>query len=382
MASQPQDITIRKIDGQAGLDDFLKVPHLVFDGDPHWIAPLDFERREHISATKNPYFEHADAQLFVAYRDGRPVGRISAQHDRLRSERYSDQTGQFGFLDAIDDAQVFQALVDAAGEWLQARDLARMQGPFSFSINEETGLLVDGFGTPPRVMMGHARPYYAEHLETCSFAKVKDVYAYDYDARKPLPRAMQAMVSKIAASGDLAIRPISKKHLARDLAIIIGIFNDAWSDNWGFVPMTQGEIKALGNNLKMLVSEGYIAIADWRGEPAAMAVSLPDINHWVRDLGGRLLPMGWAKLAWRMFARPPVAVRMPLMGVRKEHQASPIGAALALSVIDAVRQFHLSKGTHRAELSWILEDNVAMRRMIEALGAEPYKTYRVYEREI
>jgi hypothetical protein len=376
------DISVKAVAGKAGLDDFLKVPHLVFADDPQWIAPLDLERREHLSAQKNPYFAHAEAQLFVAYRDGRAVGRISAQHDRLRSQRYQDQTGQFGFIDAIDDGAVFAALIDAARQWLLERDLKHMQGPFSFSINEETGLLVEGFDTPPCVMMGHARPYYAGHLAACGLAKVKDVIAYDYDARTPLPRAMQAMVSKVAGSGDLVIRPISKKHLARDLAIIIGIFNDAWSDNWGFVPMTEGEITALGNNLKMLVSEGYIAIADWQGEPAAMAVSLPDINHWVRDLGGRLLPFGWAKLLWRMFARPPQGVRMPLMGVCKVHQSSPIGAALALSVIDAVRQYHLSQGTHRAELSWILEDNLAIRRIIEALGAEPYKTYRIYERDI
>ena len=382
MALQTGNITVREVAGKAGLDDFLRVPHLVFADDPHWIAPLDLERREHLSAQKNPYFEHAEARLFVAYRDGRPVGRISAQQDRLRLERYQDQTGQFGFIDAIDDREVFAALLDAARQWLAVRGLARMQGPFSFSINEETGLLVDGFETPPCVMMGHARRYYAGHLEACGLARVKDVIAYDYDARIPLPRAMQAMVSKVTASGDLVIRPISKKHLARDLAIIIDIFNEAWSDNWGFVPMTKGEVTALGNNLKMLVSEGYIAIADWQGEPAAMAVSLPDTNHWVRDLNGRLLPFGWAKLLWRMFARPPESVRMPLMGVRKVHQSSPIGAALALSVIDTVRQYHLSKGTYRAELSWILEDNVATRRMIEALGAKPYKTYRVYEREI
>jgi len=199
---------------------------------------------------------------------------------------------------------------------------------------------------------------------------------------KPLPRAMQAMVDKVRVAGDLAIRPLSKENLDRDLAIIIDIFNDAWSENWGFVPMTREEIIALGKNLKMLVAENYISIATYKGEPAAMAVSLPNLNEWIRDLNGRLLPLGWAKLAWRLLARPPQSVRMPLMGVKRSHHGTAVGSALALAVIDAVRSYHVGRGTRRAELSWILEDNMPMRRMIEALGGVAYKTYRIYEKNL
>jgi GNAT superfamily N-acetyltransferase len=281
----------------------------------------------------------------------------------------------------MDDASVFAALVDAASGWLRERGLKRMQGPFSFSINEESGLLVDGFDTPPRIMMGHSTPWHQARLDALGFTKAMDLIAFDYDGLSPLPRSMQAMVRKVKASGDLVIRPLSKRHLDRDLAIIIDIFNDAWSDNWNFVPMTDAEITALGKNLKLLVKEGYIAIADWQGEPSAMAVTLPDINQWAKGLGGRLLPFGWATFLARML-RPPAAVRMPLMGVRKQHQSSPVGAALALSVIDAVRAYHVGRGTTRAELSWILEDNTAMCRMIESLGGKPYKTYRIFERDL
>ncbi len=375
-------IKVEPVRDARSLDDFLNVPHKVFAGDPQWIAPLYLERKEHLSPAKNPYFEHGEAQLFVAYRDGEPVGRISAQVDRLRLERYGDATGQFGFLDAVDDEAVFAALFDAACDWLRSRGMAVMQGPFSFSVNEESGLLVDGFDTPPRIMMGHARPHYAGHLERLGFAKAKDLIAYDYDGLNPLPRAMQGMVRKVAASGDLAIRPFSKANLARDLKIIIGIFNDAWSDNWGFVPMTEAEITAFGKNLKLLVKEGYIAIAEWQGEPAAMAVTLPDINQWAKGLNGRLAPFGWARFLARMLFKPPAAVRMPLMGVLKKHRSSPVGAALALSVIDAVRSYHVARGTTRAELSWILEDNHAIRRVIEGLGGVPYKTYRIYQRDL
>jgi len=375
-------VEVRPVRGKAELARFLEVPFAIYAQDPAWVPPLLLERREHLSPRKNPYFQHAEAELFVAYRGGRPVGRVSAQVDRLRLERYADETGQFGFIEGADEESIFRALIDAAAAWLKARGMRRMQGPFDFSINEQTGLLVSGFETPPRIMMGHAPAYYGKRLEEQRLCKIKDVIAYDYDATNPLPRAMAAMVERAKASGELEIRGLEKKRLARDLDIIMSIFNDAWSRNWGFVPWTEQEIRALGQNLRLLVKEDYVAIAFWRGAPAAMAVSLPDLNLAIGDLKGRLLPLGWAKLAWRVLARPPGAVRMPLMGVLKEHQGSPVGAALSLAVIDRVRAAHAARGVKRAELSWILEDNLAMRRMIEALGGVPYKTYRIYERDL
>jgi len=378
----PSSIEIRPVSDGKGIDDFLSVPFAIYADDPNWIAPLFFERREHLDRRKNPYFLHADAQLFVAYDGARPVGRISAQVDRLHLDRFADAAGQFGFLEARDNPDDFHALFTAAERWLAGRGMKRVQGPFSFSINDEMGLLIDGFDRPPVFMMGHARPYYSLRMEGAGYRKAKDVVAYDYDGLRPLPRSLQAMVDKVKASGDLVVRPLSKKNLDRDLAIIIAIFNDAWSENWGFVPMTKEEISALGRNLKFLVAEGYIAIAEYQGEPAAMAVTLPDINDWIRDLHGRLLPLGWAKLAYRLYGAPPRAVRMPLMGVLRKLHGTPVGAALAMAVIDAVRAYHLGRGTKRAELSWILEDNLPMRRLIGQLGASPYKTYRIYEKDL
>jgi GNAT superfamily N-acetyltransferase len=375
-------LRVAEVASRADKDAFLRVPHLVFAYDRNWIAPLDLERREHFDPKKNPYFQHAEVQLFIAYDNDTPVGRISAQFDRLRLEHHPDSSGQFGFLDAVDDPKVFALLLQSAEAWLQAKGMRAAHGPFNFSINDEMGLLVSGFDTPPSMMMGHALPYYARHLEAQGYGKIKDVFAFDYDGLRPLPRAMQAIVDKIKASGELTIRPLSKKNLDRDLAIIIDIFNDAWSRNWGFVPMTREEITALGKNLKMLVGEQYISIASYRGEPAAMAVSLPNLNDWISDLNGKLLPLGWAKLIWRMMAKPPRSVRMPLMGVRRNYHGTAIGSALALAVIDAVRSYHLGRGTKRAELSWILEDNAPMRRMVEALGGVPYKTYRIYEKSL
>ena len=373
-----QPVTTRPVVTRKDARAFLDVPFAIYRNDPNWVAPLYLERFEHLDPRKNPYFQHADVQLFLAERDGKPVGRISAQIDRLRLERYGDAMGQFGFLEAPDDAQVFESLFNAASHWLRQHGMARVQGPFNFSINDEMGLLVDGFDTPPSMMMGHGMPYYGRRVEELGFTKAKDVIAYDYDATIELPRSMRLIYERAVASSEIAIRPFDKKHLARDLDIVMSIFNDAWSENWGFVPFTREEIAALAKNLKMLVANEYGAIATWQGVPAAMAVTLPNINDWIAGLNGRLLPLGWAKVAWHLLAKPPASVRMPLMGVRKQYHGTISGSALALAVIDTVRRYHLSRGTRRCELSWILEDNTPMRRIAEAIGGKPYKTYRIY----
>jgi GNAT superfamily N-acetyltransferase len=376
------DLQVRPVVSAAERKAFLRLPHQIFATDPAWIAPLTFERAQHISPRRNPFFQHATAQLFVAWRDGKPVGRISAQVDDLRNQRHQDATGLFGFLDAVDDARVFESLLRTAERWLTARGMQRAIGPFSFSINEETGLLVEGFEHPPAVMMGHALPYYGAHVEAAGYSGVKDVLAYSFDNSQELPRGLAGMLRKVEATGDLNVRPLSKKHLDRDLAIVIDIFNDAWSDNWGFTPFSQAEIDKLGADLKLLVSEGFIAFAEYKGEPAAMAVTLPDINQAARDLNGSLFPFGVFKLLARLKLSPPAAVRMPLMGVRRKFHGHPVGSALAISVIDAIRQYHVARGTTRAELSWILDDNLPMRRMIEAVGGVEYKRYRIYQRQL
>ena len=377
-----QAISVTPVRGKAELKAFLDVPFGLYRDDPNWVAPLYLERYEHLNPAKNPYFRHAEAQLFLAIRNGKPVGRISAQVCRLRSERYKDGIGQFGFLEAEDDPAVFAALADAAAAWLGERGMTRQQGPFSFSINDEMGLLIDGFDTPPSMMMGHALPYYAPRLEALGFAKAKDVIAYDFLDGGEMHHVLSAAYAKGLAGKDVTLRPLDKKQLMKELRTIVAIANDAWSENWGFVPWTEEEMIALGNNLKMLVTGDYIAIAEYKGEPAAMAVTLPNINEWIAGLDGRLLPFGWAKLAWNLLARPPQSVRMPLMGVRKKFHGTSLGAVLGMSVIAKVRNYHVGRGTRKGEMSWILEDNMRIRRMIESFGGKPYKTYRIYEKAI
>lgn len=375
-------IEIVAVETAADRDAFIRVPFAIYGPEDLWVPPLILERREHFSPRKNPYFEHAEAALWIARHAGRDVGRISAQVCSLHRHLHGADRGQFGFIEAVDDPDVFAALFDTAEAWLRARGTRKVGGPFNFSINDEMGLLVDGLDTPPSLMMAHAKPYYPARVEALGYAKAKDVIAYDYHTSAGLPRSAAAMIGRAKESGDLAIRPIRKARLDEELAIILDIFNDAWSDNWGFVPWTARELEALGTVMKMLVKEEYVAIAHWRGEPAAFAVTLPNINDWIADLDGRLLPFGWAKLLWRLKSRPPRSVRLPLMGVRKVHQGTAVGAALSMGVVDAVRAYHMSRGTRHAELSWILEDNAPMRRMIEGLGGRAYKTYRIYEKAI
>jgi GNAT superfamily N-acetyltransferase len=373
---------IRPVEDRRTLKQFLKLPARLYAGDPNWVEPLMFERLEHLDPKKNPYFEHAEVGYWLALRGERPVGRISAQVDRLHLERYDDATGHFGFLEAEDDAEVFAALFEAAETWLKARGMRRVTGPFTLSINDETGLLIEGFETPPYLMMGHAPRYSASRVEERGYHKARDLIAYAFDVVAPPPPRARRMLERLSKGGGLSFRPIEMRRFDQELRTIVDIFNDAWSDNWNFVPMTPAEVRHMGKNLKPIVRAEYAWIGEADGEPAAMTVTLPNINEAITDLGGRLLPLGWAKLLWRLKVRGTRTARMPLMGVRKKYQGTQRGAALALGVIEAVRSWHADHGAKEAELSWVLEDNHPTHDIIEMVGGRAYKTYRVYEKTL
>ena len=376
------ELTVRPVSDKAGIRAFLDVPFPLYRNDPNWVAPLYLERLDHLNPKKNPYFRHADVQLFVAYRDGKPVGRISAQHDRLRLEHHKDNTGQFGFFESVDDVNVARALLDTAGGWLKARGLSRVQGPFNFSINDELGLLVRGFEHKPNMMMGHALPYYQGLMEANGLRKAKDLIAYYVDDLGPLPPLLMRVTKRALATGDIVIRPLDKKQIKRDIGIVMDIFNDAWSHNWGFVPFTSAELEKLANDMKMLVHGEYVTIVTYKGEYAAMSVTLPNLNDWIDGFGGKLLPFNWLKLAKSVMAKRPPSIRMPLLGVRKKFQDGVLGSVLAVAAIDHVRNYHISRGTKSCEMSWILEDNMRIRHIIEELGSVAYKTYRIYEKDL
>lgn len=375
-------ITIREVTTKADKLAFLKVPFAIYANDPNWVAPLFFERMEHLHERKNPFFQHAEVQLFIAEQNGIPVGRISAQIDRLHLERYNDACGQFGFLEAGNDPEIFRALFEAAEAWLRERGMRKLQGPFSFSINDESGLLIEGFETSPNMMMGHAKQYYGSRVEAQGYAKVKDLYAYIRDLHTPVPEMFLKISERAVKTGDLKVRPMNKSKMKDEIKIIMSIFNDAWSTNWNYVPFTEAELNMLATNLKLLVHNESVQIASYRGEDAAFVVGMPNLNEWFAGLNGKLLPKGLPRLVGKLFTKKAKSYRIPLMGVRKKFQDGLLGAALSTAVTKALFDFHVPRGAEEVELSWILEDNHGMRHFIEAFGGTIYKTYRIYEKQI
>ncbi|MFT4613042.1 MAG: hypothetical protein ACI9NT_000176 [Bacteroidia bacterium] len=372
-------IDLEVVESPSQRREFLALPKQIYASDPAWIAPLDFMKREQFS-DKNHFFDHARWRAWVARRDGVVVGRITAQIDELHLAEHNDNAGYFGMLEAIDDEAVFAALLGVAESWLKEEGMQQVRGPFNLHINEEVGLLVDGFETPPYVLMGHARPYYGQAIEAQGYRGVKDLLAYVIRPDFEAPRVMTRLAERV--SDRVTVRPARREELLEDAHIMLEIFNDAWEHNWGFVPLAEAEWVDTVKTLTKLMPDDYIQIAEYDGKPAAFAVALPNLMEAARGLNGRLLPFGWAQLLWRLKVKHPSTARVPLMGVRQEFQSSMLGPTLAFMVIDAVRKPLHARGVKEVEVSWILEDNAGTRNIIETMGGEAYKTYRVYEKQL
>lgn len=370
---------VSPVNDRQKLHQFIRLPWSIYANDPAWAPPLMLERKEHLSP-HNPYFEHARYQSWIAYRDGTAVGRISAQIDQLHIDQGREDEGFFGMIEAEDNAETFASLLNTAETWLRDHGMRRVLGPYNLSINQESGLLVDGFDTPPYLMMGHAQPYYAFQIENHGFKKAKDLLAYIIDADFKASAAMQTITQR--AKGRVGIRSLHKKQFDADLKIIGDIFNDAWSQNWGFIPFTKKEFEQLGKDFKLLVDYELIKIAEVDGVPAAMLVVVPNVNEAIRDLNGRLFPFGWLKLLWRLKVRFPQTARIPFMGVRRQYQDSLLGAALAFMMIQDAQPHAIKRGIKKVELSFILEDNMGMRNIIESIGGIVHKRYRVYSKNL
>jgi len=358
--------------------EFLRLPWQIYIDDPAWVPPLRFDRRQQISEKHNPFFRHADWQGFLALRGDRPVGRISAQIDLLNADLGRPELGYFGLLEAIDEPQVFAALFRAAETWLRERGMRRVVGPFNLGINQEVGLLVDGFDTPPYFMMTHARRYYGARVEAEGYSVAKELLAYEVRPDFAHPPVMTALVGRM---GDrLRVRALDPRHVERDLVTLCDIFNDAWANNWLFVPFTHEEFIRIGKEMLLVISPDFIQIAELDGAPTAFIVMLPNVHEAIGDIDGRLFPTGLLKLLWRLKVRYPTTSRVPLMGVRQAHQHTRFGPGLAFAVIGAVAAAAVRRGIRMVELSWILEDNAGMRHIIEAIGGTINKRYHMYEK--
>ena len=381
------DLVIAPVSGKADFDALIDVSYRINASDPNWVPPLRAEVVELLTPGKNPFHDHAKMQLFLARRGGRPVGRISAHYDELALEQPPEQgmgpgTGNWGLLEAEDEA-VAHALIAKAEEWLRNRGMTRVLAPISLSIWEEPGLLVKGHDHPPMVMMGHNRPEYENWVERAGYTVAKRLLTYDL----PVENGFPPLVNKIVALGEknerIRIRPVDKSEFKRDAAIIIDILNDAWSQNWGFVPFTEAE-KAYGaKKLAPLIFEETNMIAELDGEPVAFMLALPDVNAVLKPMGGKLFPFNWIKLLWWLRKARPADFRVPLMGVVQKLQGSRMASQLAFMMIEYIRRAGVEMhGAKRADVGWILEDNQGMVAIADAIGSTINREYRIYTKPL
>ena len=374
-------VDIRQLPMGGRIDDFLDVVDYIYRDDPAYVRPLDMELKDRLNPRKNPFFEHGEGAVFCAYRNGWPVGRCTATIDREHIDRYQDATGFFGFLDTIDDEEVCRALLSRAESWLRGKGMKRARGPLSLSINEETGCLVDGFDTPPYLMMPHHKSYQGALIEKAGYVKAKDFFAWKYLVGEPNARVRRAH-EEIKSLPEISYRTASMKTLEKDVELLVDIFNDAWSDNWGFVPFTQNEVRKMAADFKLLLLPEITCIVSIDGEPAAVAVALPNLNELVRDFDGKLFPLGLPKLVWRLKVRGPSSARLILLGIRKKwrhiRKYAPLSAFMYAEMNDGGRKLGIKEG----ELGWTLEDNGRVNAGIMMMGAKQYKTYRVYEKAL
>ena len=380
-------LTIRPVETKKDRKIFIDLPFRLYADDPHWVPPLKSEALGLITPEKNGWFSHAKAQLFLAEEDGRVVGRISAHIDTLAltmppEQGFGPGVGQWGLMEA-ERQDIFQALLTRAEDWLREQGMTRALGPISMSIWEEPGLLIDGYDHPPTIMMGHAKREYRGWIEWANYRPIKQLMTYEVDVTRQFPPIVQRIIKSGEKNPRITVRNVDKTKFEEEAAIILSILNDAWRDNWGFVPLTPPEIKDVGVKLKPIVFNDLIRIAELDGRPVAFMITLPDLNEAIKPLNGSLLPFGWAKLLWWLRKPKVRTVRVPLMGVVKELQASRMASQLAFMMIEYIRRASVENyGAERAEIGWILDDNQGMRSIAETIESRVNKVYQVYERTL
>ncbi|MFW5634676.1 MAG: N-acetyltransferase [Erythrobacter sp.] len=381
------EIGIEEVGGKRGRARFVDLGRVFSARVPHAVPQLRSEQLELVDPAKNPFFGHARAQLFVARRGGRDVGRISAHIDELALEMPSAQgfgpgAGMFGYFDAEDEA-IAHALLRAAEAWLAKQGMTCALGPVSMSIWEEPGLLVRGADHPPRIMMGHHPEHYAAWIESAGYVRAKTLRTYEIDIPQGFPPIVQRIVQSGARNPRVAVRPVNKARWDEEAETVLAILNDAWSQNWGFVPFTPEEVAYAGKKLKPIIREDLNMIAELDGRPVAFMLTFPDMNDVLARIEGRLLPFGWVKML-RWLKHPAGSdMRVPLMGVLKELHNSRIASQLAFMMISAIRDnAHEVYGSKRGEIGWILDDNKGMVAIADAIGSEINREYAIYEKTL
>jgi hypothetical protein len=362
------------------IEEFIRVPYGLYRGLANWVPPLLLERRMALKPGATAYLRRAETAFWIARRDGRPVGRISAQIDPRSVERHPG-VGHFGLIAAEDDAETVRLLLRTAEDWLKARGMKTAVGPMNLSVNEELGLLVDGFDTPPMMMMPHDPPYLGRHIEAAGYAKAVDLYAYVLDYSHGFNPRMNKFVKRAFASG-ITVRPLDRRDYMGEVRRVVEIFNDAWRDNWGFIPFSEEEIGQLAGELKPLLVDKLVQFAEMNGEAVGFIVCLPNLNEAIADLNGKIFPFGWMKLLWRLKVKGLHSGRVLLMGIRHRVTGNLLAGMLPFLLVGALEPESRRRGLATIEISWILETNAAMCSIAELICGKPYKTNRMYERPL
>ncbi len=374
-------VEIRPVRTRRELKRFVKVPFRLHRDSPQWVPPLLFERMEFLDREKNPYFEHAEAEYFIAERDGEPVGRISAQADRRWDEFRGGNDGMFGFLETVDDREVAAALLGAAEDWLRSRGRERILGPMDFTTNDELGILVEGYELRPMILQPWHPPYYRELIDDLGYGKTMDLLMWYLELGElkegdQFAPEIHAAATKALRDEGVVIRNMRKRDMANEVRRFMDVYNEAWGDNWGFVPITDAEVEFQAKNLKQVLDEKWAYMAEKDGEVVGAALTLPDVNQVMARMNGRLLPFGW--LRFLLGKRRIDRVRVLALGVKHDFRHSGVAAGLYLKHLEAASP----DGVPAGETGWILETNEPMNRAMEGMGGKIVKRYRLYEKAL
>lgn len=371
------EVSIRPVRSRRELKRFIDLPYRLHAG-TRWIPPLKLERRLFLNRRLNPYFKHGEAEYFLAWRGERAVGRATAQVDRAFNEFHDSRWGTFGFLELEDDPEAMTALLDAAASWLRERGCERMVGPMDFSMNEESGVLIEGFELDPMIRQPWHPPYYQRLCEGAGLEKAMDLYSWELEIgdREDMLPVLFELDKRAREEHGVTIRRMSRRHLRREMDGFAEIYNAAWAQNWGFVPYSKTDLDAYTMDMHLVFNRDWFMVAEKDGETIAIAITLPDINIVLKKMKGRVLPLGW----WHYLNRNRICdrVRVGFLGVKPEHQHTGVAAALYVEHFDTAARTRQKGG----EAGWILETNEAMNRGLEAMSAEIVKRYRVYEKPI
>lgn len=373
-------VKIRKVENEKDRMQFIKLPWQLYTGDQNWVPPLIFDVRKNLDPKRNPFFQHAEMDMFLAEKDGKLVGRIAAIKNDNHNNFHKDKAGFFGFFETIDDEEVSDLLLDTACEWVKAKGFNEILGPVNPSTNDECGLLIDGFNSPPVFLMTYNPKHYQAKIEGFGFDKAKDLYAYYIPSevinnRKVMDK-LERMAELIKKRNDVTTHKLNMKDLPNEVRKIEEVYNSAWESNWGFVPITTAEFDYLAESLKMVVDPDLVMFAEVAGKPAGFTLSLPDFNQVLKKVNGRLLPFGFLKI---LTGKKKIDfLRVIIMGVKPEYQKKAIDSVFYLETIKNGNK----NGYTGAEISWVLEDNMPMRMTAEKLGAHIYKTYRIYRKDL